>query len=129
MTRYPGIFISIIASIIFWCPWMVKTRSPVIKQIDHPARFVVGWEAAVTPVCVLPFQYHRTITMCKKNKKPWYYFFQLLNLIFFLLPSLLPCKIPYLLLENRPCHGFQRHLDKWANAWEITVFVWESNIK
>ena len=24
---------------------------------------------------------------------------------------------------NRPCHGFRRHLDEKANAWEITVFV------
>ena len=30
---------------------------------------------------------------------------------------------------NRPCHGFRRHLDEKANAWEITLFVWESNVE
>ena len=27
------------------------------------------------------------------------------------------------LCNNRPCHGFRRHLDEWANALEISVFV------
>ena len=30
---------------------------------------------------------------------------------------------------NRLCQGFQRHLDMYANVWEITVFVWEANVK
>ena len=30
---------------------------------------------------------------------------------------------------NRPCQGFQRHLDMYANVWDITVFVWEANVK
>ena len=29
----------------------------------------------------------------------------------------------------RPCHGFRRHLNEWANVWEITVFVWESYVE
>ena len=31
--------------------------------------------------------------------------------------------------ENRPCHSFRRHFDEKANEWEITVFVWESNVE
>ena len=31
--------------------------------------------------------------------------------------------------KKRPCHGFRRHLDEQANVWEITVFVWESNVQ
>ena len=30
---------------------------------------------------------------------------------------------------NRLCQGFQRHLDMYANVWEITVFVWEAKVK
>ena len=26
-------------------------------------------------------------------------------------------------VNNRPCHGFRRHLDEQADALEITVFV------
>ena len=32
-------------------------------------------------------------------------------------------------VNNRPYHGFWCHLDEKANEWEITVFVWESNIE
>ena len=31
--------------------------------------------------------------------------------------------------ENRPYHGFRRHLDGKAKRSEITVFVWESDGK